>query len=836
MNKTIAALWLIGAGLTPVANALTLAPVTDQGEEQSASISYIIKNELGRTSNAFLSDEAISLSFTIKVKPEDVEKSGGLYLLAFYDDKWVQRGANGEWTDFEPGKTPLKPFAEKSLSKEEVVEVLNQHEILPGEALVFSGYKAADSEQLYYNRHPASLVVFDPQSSGLHKVKNTSLLNGYFAMGSTSANYRTIGFPIVDSTNFDDAASGAAETNDVSQTNLQESGVDEGDRIKTDGEHLYTLENCDETDEKQGVSADLIQPAPSGNQCITAYAIQADPAESRQLDQLNTGLNQWQNASLYLATINERKNLLHLSHSYQGDIWRSWIYPYSFRDNQTDLKFVDVSEPENMTQGMHVSLDATLLSSRVVNGVLYVVTRKNPQYIYPEPIRPVENRVATLLPAPETDDEIKIIDYFPQPPEQQDIEDLLPTISFNDDSEPQALVDPKDCFLPGQSSEVPFDNSLMTITAIPLDNPRQYYSQCIAGYVDTFYMSTSAVYFATSRSNYSFDENGLVYDFGSREMTTEIHKFALADGTMEYRGSGSVPGHLGWAVDKKPFRMGENNGVLKVATSKGDSWNQTATTRVGVLRESADNSGLEEVSFLDNLGKPGEQLFAARFIGDKGFLVTFQKTDPLFVIDFADPEQPEIIGELEIDGYSDYLHPIGNDYLLGIGKDAVASDQGDFAWYLGVKLSLFDISSAENLREVESLVIGKRGTESAVLHDHHALAWLSDGDKARLAIPVQLHEQEIPDNGKDYSQPQAYYDWTHTGLYNFEIDTGDNPGIQLTGRLIVDAPADYCALPDVYCRNGDRQSTYNDRVVIQGDSVHYLHNSEVYSSAIADLE
>ena len=105
--------------------------------------------------------------------------------------------------------------------------------------------------------------------------------------------------------------------------------------------------------------------------------------------------------------------------------------------------------------------------------------------------------------------------------------------------------------------------------------------------------------------------------------------------------------------------MGEHADVLKVATSKGNVWDESSTTSVSVLRESPDSQSLEEISSLHNLGKPGEKLYAARFIGSRGYLVTFKKVDPLYVLDFKNPEQPEILGELEINGYSDYLHPIG---------------------------------------------------------------------------------------------------------------------------------------------------------------------------------
>jgi hypothetical protein len=225
-------------------------------------------------------------------------------------------------------------------------------------------------------------------------------------------------------------------------------------------------------------------------------------------------------------------------------------------------------------------------------------------------------------------------------------------------------------------------------------------------------------------------------------------------------------------------------------------------------------------------------------------LVTFKQTDPLYVLNFKDPEHPEILGELEVQGYSDYLHPIGENYLLGIGKHAIPGNEGDTAFFQGVKLSLFDVSNANNLRDVKSIIIGKRGTESAVLQDHHALAWLPSekGNSATLSIPIQLNDREQTQNNPfliNADPASSYYEWTHTGLYTFNIST-DTPDIKLLGKLLTDKAPENCNELGLgfdtqnSCFQG--QQTYNDRAVIQGNSVHYFHNNSVFSSAMTDLE
>ena len=137
---------------------------------------------------------------------------------------------------------------------------------------------------------------------------------------------------------------------------------------------------------------------------------------------------------------------------------------------------------------------------------------------------------------------------------------------------------------------------------------------------------------------------------------------------------------------------------------------------------------LEIVSQLPNdqepapIGKPGEALHGVRFMGSRVYVVTFKKIDPLYIIDVATPEQPYIAGEVEIPGFSDYLHPIGENLLLGVGKDAF--DMGSFAWYQGIKLELFDVSDPMTLSSIDSVRVGMRGSQSAALRDSHAISHL----------------------------------------------------------------------------------------------------------------
>ena len=183
------------------------------------------------------------------------------------------------------------------------------------------------------------------------------------------------------------------------------------------------------------------------------------------------------------------------------------------------------------------------------------------------------------------------------------------------------------------------------------------------------------------------------------------------------------------------------------------------------------NQNLTVVGKLEGIGQ-GENLHAVRFMGDRGYMVTFIKTDPLFVIDLSQPQNPKVLGELQIPGYSDYLHPYDATHLIGVGKDAVAAVQGNFAWYQGLKLALFDVSDVNNPVQVANYVIGDRGTASAVLNDPKA--FLFDKSKDLLVIPVNLAlvnqtlVQQYP------SGVPAYGDWfgrVHTSLVSAQTAT-----------------------------------------------------------------
>ena len=164
---------------------------------------------------------------------------------------------------------------------------------------------------------------------------------------------------------------------------------------------------------------------------------------------------------------------------------------------------------------------------------------------------------------------------------------------------------------------------------------------------------------------------------------TTIHKFDIWDPERAlYRGSGSVGGFL-----LNQWSLSEYRGVLRVVSTDAPAWWGAGGETESALTTLRQRDGaLVQVGRVGGLGK-GERVYAVRFVGDVGYVVTFRQIDPLYTLDLADPDRPRVLGELKIPGYSAYLHPIGEDLLLGIGQDVTEEGRPG-----GTQLSLFDVS------------------------------------------------------------------------------------------------------------------------------------------------
>ncbi len=238
---------------------------------------------------------------------------------------------------------------------------------------------------------------------------------------------------------------------------------------------------------------------------------------------------------------------------------------------------------------------------------------------------------------------------------------------------------------------------------------------------ETVYASTGSLYVATQRWD---DLRALEEGERVEGHTTQIHRFDISGpGGAAYRSSGEVPG---WLLNQ--FAMDEHAGYLRVASTEGPPWGGSSASRVTVLAE--EGGRLTEVGRVTGLGR-GERIYAVRFMGDIGYVVTFRQVDPLYVLDLSNPSRPTVAGELKILGYSAYLHPLGDGRLLGVGQDA--TERGSLK---GTQLSLFDVSDPSSPRRLAQVRIAEASSE--VEWDHHAfLYWEPEG---LVVVPVAVYD------------------------------------------------------------------------------------------------
>jgi hypothetical protein len=592
----------------------------------------------------------------------------------------------------------------------------------------------------------------------------------------------------------------------VSQTNLQEQGVDEADLIKTDGQYLYNLGECSSS---------------TSNSCLFIHSILESPPENQLLSEIDIpGEVSADGIYLLKARGEGLDNLIvtaggHANNDYVEigflGVMTLWEEPRFWSNSKTEINLFRLDSATTPIHDRTLVFDGRMISNRVINDTLYLVTRYTPA---------VEGLELYASTPSELDANRTLL-------EDVSSTQLLPSATTSDTSLP--LIDAERCYLAPSATTVNPDPTVISVIAVPLTNPETFRTTCYLGSSEVLYASQEAIYLAADSP-----AQILLPDVGNTPQT-EIHKLVLRNGARgqaaDYRGSAQVAGHLGFNTDYKPFRMGEHQGVLRIATSIGARGGEESSTSVTLLREAANGGRLEEAGRLDGLGRPGEVLYASRFLGDRGYLVTFKKVDPLYVLDLSDPENPVSLGELEISGFSEYLHPVGENHLLGIGKEAIDDENSTdrdglgFAWYQGLKVSLFDVSDPTRPTEVNSLVLGGRGTSSNILTEHHAFSYLPHTDllPMRFSIPVELNNEP-----PTYEDPQPYHSWgwTHTGLYTFDVNLGDTPGVELVDEFVVNQNSNARPFDGVN----------DDRSVILGDSVHYLHDERLYSSSLPPRE
>ena len=269
--------------------------------------------------------------------------------------------------------------------------------------------------------------------------------------------------------------------------------------------------------------------------------------------------------------------------------------------------------------------------------------------------------------------------------------------------------------------------------------------------LDNLYVSENNMYLVEDNyydSNYSFfkiafrllgprgaiweairivDDDDFYYDYN-----TTIHKFELNNGKIKYVGVGEVEGET---IDQ--FSLDEYDSNLRVALHTEEG------SKISVFNDNMKLIGESDLVAED------EEMYSSRFIGDRGYLVTYLNTDPLFCFDLSNPKNPEILGELQISGYSTYLHPYDENHLIGIGYESEVktsrNSEGKVistrAVITGMKMAIFDVTDINNPILISNTKIGDSSTRSAILTNHKAL--LFSKEKEIIAIPVNTYDDEL---------------------------------------------------------------------------------------------
>jgi uncharacterized secreted protein with C-terminal beta-propeller domain len=278
--------------------------------------------------------------------------------------------------------------------------------------------------------------------------------------------------------------------------------------------------------------------------------------------------------------------------------------------------------------------------------------------------------------------------------------------------------------------------------------------------------------------------------------------------------SGTVPGHV-----LNQFALDERGDVLRVATTTGRVPSPNVSSTLSLL--APGQQGLITLGSVSPIA-PGEDIRAVRFAEDRAYVVTFEKTDPLFVIDLTETSQPRLVGELHIPGFSTYLQPLDDGHLLSIGYDA--DDQGNFAWFQGVQLQIFDVRDMSSPQLLQKQVIGTRGSSSEALTDHLAFTYFAS--KHWLALPITVCEGGSAGTYGD--------NMTFSGLYLYDVSL--DSGFQLLGGVAHPPAAGYQGYSGALCRNWwSDASSLVKRSIVMDDYVLSLTDREIKINAASDL-
>ncbi len=473
----------------------------------------------------------------------------------------------------------------------------------------------------------------------------------------------------------------------TSGTNVQEAGVDEADIVLSDARHIITT------------NGDVLRLASVGDTprlvgALTLPGIGTDAQMIRVGNRVMVFASQW-TTPLGLAESGVARGM-----------------PFVQNSAQTVMRLVDIADPSHPRLVETMRFDGSLLGvRRPGGGAVRVVISTAPD---PIPFVTVGD------PGVRSQTQARARNLAAV--RRSGAATWLPSLQVRKPGKRTAARIALRCSQVARSAQFSGLNTLSVLTIDPAKGLAPMDIDAIMSDGQTVYASPTSLYVTTPRwvSRLALKPAGVPVDAG-----TEIHRFDIArPNATVYRTSGRVPGFV-----LNQFALSEFDGVLRVASTRDPDWiaARLATPSASYITTLRDTGAtLGRVGQIGGLGT-NERIYGVRFIGTRGYVVTFRQVDPLHVIDLTDPAVPRVAGELVIPGYSAYLHPVGDGLLLGVGQNATSTGQ-----LLGTQISLFDVSDPARPARIQSLTLPDSWSE--VDGDHHAFTYWAPTGLALLPV------------------------------------------------------------------------------------------------------
>ena len=584
------------------------------------------------------------------------------------------------------------------------------------------------------------------------------------------------GLTAMSSTEQLDLAGAAADSN-FTGTYTQEDNVDEFDAVRYDGEHLFVAPR------RYYHCCFALEPTPAADTSTdpvrSIRILATDPADGSATQAGEIPLED--NVSVQGMYLEGERMFALTGQSIYGTFGELWADVAIWAPEKLGYRVYDVSDVGDPVLEVDATIDGVFVESRRIGNTVYIVSRYTPY------IDGMNYYIAT---AEQQAQNQALLD-------DATLDDLLPKITIN--GQTRSLVAPESCYVTTNDDGSAYP-VITSITAVPIDDPSAFATTCYDENAYGVYVSENALYFTELRPDTAASLN-----------TTRIHKFALSGTQVRYRGSADIQGTV-WRGGQRDFRMSEHDGDLRVLASQFDWTNEDFVDhKLYILREATLSTtprlDLEIVSTLPNeqrpeeIGKPNEALYGVRFMPDRAYAVTFMQIDPLYVIDLAVATDPFIAGELEVTGFSDFLHPVNDDLLLGLGTGGNG----------GVKLELFDVSNIAQPLSRGSATLGGRGSYSEAVNNRHAFTYQSDvNGMDRFTIPANIYS------------PDGSYNFLGSALYLFEIRDKNMPAIASLNSVGSINPPRIGQAPFYWASR--------NRAFIHDDTVYYVRDEDVWAA------